>query len=249
MPCVIMETAFWYLALIGVSTPCCSRTLAELVQLASSLWHLRGLMPISLLSTYTNHASYLVPSLQAAYDFSPVKPRIKAVLLTNPSNPLGKCYPRHVLIECLEFCQERGLHLVSDELYALTDLGGLEKGEEVISVLSMTDPFLPQGAIKVDPNRVHLVWSASKLFGVSGLRVVCLQSKVNECGLTLPGLPHLAAQSQAHRSCDPNDSSARQYPVHTVSFVAALIVAYANSACAQFREVKSILPNPCGLSS
>ncbi|KAF3044289.1 hypothetical protein E8E12_004288 [Didymella heteroderae] len=129
--------------------------------------------------TYTNYASYLVPSLQAAYDFSPVKGRIKAVLLTNSSNPLGRCYPRDVLIECLEFCQERELHLISDELYALTELGHIKKGEEFVSVLSLTDPFLPEGAIKVDPNRVHIVWSASKLFGVSGLRIGCLVSQHN----------------------------------------------------------------------
>lgn len=121
--------------------------------------------------TYTNHASYLVPSLQAAYDFSPVKSRIKAVLLTSSSNPLGRGYPRNVLIECLEFCQERGLHLISDEAHALTDFGHVKKSDEFVSVLSLTDPFLPEGAIKVDPDRVHVVWSASKLFGISGLRM------------------------------------------------------------------------------
>lgn len=134
---------------------------------------------------------------------------------------------------------------MSDELYALTDLGGVKKGEEFVSVLSMTDPFLPQGAIKVDPNRVHVVWSASKLFGVSGLRVVSLHSKVNDCELTLPGLPHLAAQSQAHQSFGSTDSGTREYRVHVVSFVAALIIASANSACAQLREVDSILPSSC----
>ncbi|UPX15483.1 uncharacterized protein EKO05_0005929 [Ascochyta rabiei] len=129
--------------------------------------------------TYTNYTSYLVPSLQAAYDFSPVKKRIKAVLLSNPSNPLGRCYSKSVLIECMEFCQERGLHLISDELYALTDLGHIKKGEEFVSVLSLTEPLMPEGAIKVDPTRVHVVWSASKLFGVSGLRVGCFVSQQN----------------------------------------------------------------------
>lgn len=122
--------------------------------------------------TYTNYTSYLVPSLQAAYDFSQAKKRIKAVLLSNPSNPLGRCYPRSVLIECLEFCQERGLHLICDELYALTDLENTKMGEKFVSVLSLTEPFMPEGAIKVDPNRIHVIWSTSKLFGVSGLRVV-----------------------------------------------------------------------------
>lgn len=77
-----------------------------------------------------------------------------------------------MLIECLEFCQERGLHLICDELYALTDLENTKMGEKFVSVLSLTEPFMPEGAIKVDPNRIHVVWSTSKLFGVSGLRVV-----------------------------------------------------------------------------
>lgn len=92
-----------------------------------------------------------------------------------------------MLIECLEFCQERGLHLISDELYALTDLGHVKKGEEFVSVLSLTDPFLPEGAIKVDPNRVHVVWSASKLFGVSGLRVVSLILRIVSARLIVQG--------------------------------------------------------------
>lgn len=99
-----------------------------------------------------------------------------------------------MLIECLEFCQERGLHLISDELYALTDLGHVKKGEEFVSVLSLTNPFMPEGAIKVDPNRVHVVWSASKLFGVSGLRVVSLILTVPSAKLTCVGLLRLAAQ-------------------------------------------------------
>lgn len=77
-----------------------------------------------------------------------------------------------MLVQCLEFCQERGLHLICDELYALTDLGHVKKGEEFVSVMSLTEPFMPEGAIKVDPSRVHVIWSASKLFGVSGSKVV-----------------------------------------------------------------------------
>jgi aspartate/methionine/tyrosine aminotransferase len=73
----------------------------------------------------------------------------------------------------MEFCQERGLHLISDELYALTDLKGVSgDAPAFVSALSMTEPLVPEGAVKVDPSRVHVVWSASKLFGSSGFRVV-----------------------------------------------------------------------------
>ncbi|KAF2715546.1 PLP-dependent transferase [Pleomassaria siparia CBS 279.74] len=130
--------------------------------------------------TYRNYDNYLLPSLQAAYDFSADRSRIKAVLICNPSNPLSRCYPKKSLVECMEFCQERGLHLISDELYALTGLKGApDDAPPFVSALSLTEPLVPSGAVKVDPSRVHMVWSASKLFGSSGFRVGCLISQQN----------------------------------------------------------------------
>jgi len=123
--------------------------------------------------TYDNWDNYLVPSLQAVYDFSADNSRIKAVLLCNPHNPLSRCYPKKALLEVMEFCQEHGLHLIVDEIYALTDLNGApEKAPKFVSALSLAEPLVPEGAVKVDPSRVHVVWSASKVFGMSGFRVV-----------------------------------------------------------------------------
>lgn len=123
--------------------------------------------------TYSHWDNYLLPSLQAAYDFSDKRSRIKAVLLCNPNNPLSRCYPRETLLELMEFCQERGLHLICDEVYALLKLCGTDsKAPDFVSALSLTEPLARAGAVKVDPSRVHVVWSASKLFGMSGFRVV-----------------------------------------------------------------------------
>lgn len=75
----------------------------------------------------------------------------------------------------MEFCQERGLHLISDEVFALTGLTGVPtNAPKFVSALSLTEPLVPEGAVKVDPSRVHVVWSASKLFGMSGFRVVSI---------------------------------------------------------------------------
>lgn len=123
--------------------------------------------------TYQNYDNYLIPSLQAAYDFADDRSRIKAVVLCNPHNPVARCYTKQALIECMEFCQERGLHLISDEIYALTNLQDAPHNAPVFrSSLSLAEPLVPEGAVKVDPSRVHVVWSASKLFGASGLRIV-----------------------------------------------------------------------------
>jgi aspartate/methionine/tyrosine aminotransferase len=75
----------------------------------------------------------------------------------------------------MEFCQERSLHLICDEVSALISLSaGDNKAPSFVSALSLTEPFVPEGAVKVDPSRVHVVWSASKLFGMSGFKVVSL---------------------------------------------------------------------------
>ncbi|KAF1961735.1 PLP-dependent transferase [Byssothecium circinans] len=139
--------------------------------------------------TYQNYDNYLLPSLQAAYDFSADKSRIKAVLLSNPNNPVSRCYPRKSIVECMEFCQERGLHLISDEIFALSSLQGLPSGSPpFVSALSLTEPLVPEGAVKIDPSRVHVIWGASKLFGSSGFKVGCLISQQNPQLLTAMSL-------------------------------------------------------------
>ncbi|KAL2811087.1 pyridoxal phosphate-dependent transferase [Aspergillus granulosus] len=56
--------------------------------------------------------------------------KIRAVVLVNPHNPVGRCYPTETLIEILKFCNTHQLHLISDEIYALCDFasGGLRLG-------------------------------------------------------------------------------------------------------------------------
>ncbi|KAF1970817.1 PLP-dependent transferase [Bimuria novae-zelandiae CBS 107.79] len=135
--------------------------------------------------TYQNFDNYLLPSLQAAYDFSADKSKIKAVLLCNPQNPTSRCYTRKSLIETMEFCQERGLHFISDEIYARTQLNDVPAGSpKFVSALSLTEPLVPEGAVKIDPSRVHVVWAASKLFGSGGFRIGCLVSQQNPQLLT-----------------------------------------------------------------
>lgn len=62
---------------------------------------------------------------------------VKAVLLCNPQNPLGRCYSRETILAFARFCEEKNLHLVSDEIYATSiyqNNGGF--GAVVCGVLS-----------------------------------------------------------------------------------------------------------------
>lgn len=76
----------------------------------------------------------LVPALRRAVDGVADRTRIKALVMTNPNNPLGQCYPEEVLQEVLDFCRDAGLHYISDELYALSQMG---KGSSFVSALSL----------------------------------------------------------------------------------------------------------------
>lgn len=46
--------------------------------------------------------------------------RVGALILCHPHNPLGRCYPRSVLVDFMKLCQKYSIHLLSDEIYALS---------------------------------------------------------------------------------------------------------------------------------
>lgn len=94
---------------------------------------------------------------------------IKALMLSNPHNPLGRCFTRAQLEACLRFCQAKAIHLISDEVFGpLTfDSPDLPADEDFVSVLS-----LDSHALGCDPSRVHMIWSPSKVFAISGMRLV-----------------------------------------------------------------------------
>ncbi|KAF2023300.1 putative aspartate aminotransferase [Setomelanomma holmii] len=94
---------------------------------------------------------------------------VKGVLLCSPHNPLGRCYPRHVLRALLALCSKYQLHLVSDEAYALS----VWRVPMFTSVLSLDLEDL------IDPSLVHVLWGVSKDFGANGWRMGCLISPRN----------------------------------------------------------------------
>jgi aspartate/methionine/tyrosine aminotransferase len=117
----------------------------------------------------------IVDALRAAYRQDTYPDRIKAVVLTNPNNPLGRCYAPEVLRECLRFCHINNLHFISDEVYALSSFQEDPTSPPFVSVLSLLDSNgSTSGAPSVMASRVHTVWSLSKDFGCSGIRLVRL---------------------------------------------------------------------------
>ncbi|KAB8273454.1 pyridoxal phosphate-dependent transferase [Aspergillus minisclerotigenes] len=92
--------------------------------------------------------------------------RIRAVLIVNPHNPVGRCYPAETLKEILRFCNKHKLHLISDEVYASCVFdSGDPNAVPFTSVLSISTPDL------IDPDLVHLLYGFSKDFAAGGLHL------------------------------------------------------------------------------
>lgn len=87
---------------------------------------------------------------------------VKAVLVCNPHNPLGKCYPRDTLQSMLDFSHQNNLHYISDEVYALSMHENTENTTGFISALSLAHGDM----------LVHVIYSLSKDFGCNGVRLV-----------------------------------------------------------------------------
>ncbi len=103
-----------------------------------------------------------IPALDAAMDGAKVP--IKALLFTTPNNPLGCVYTRDELLALLAWSERRGIHLVFDEIYALSVFG--------------PRPFVSGASLRPSlGERVHIVWAFSKDFGASGLRCGVLVSE------------------------------------------------------------------------
>ncbi|KAJ5391286.1 hypothetical protein N7509_006776 [Penicillium cosmopolitanum] len=92
--------------------------------------------------------------------------KIRAVLIVNPHNPVGRCYPSDTLRHIARFCDRNSLHLISDEVYAscVFDSGDPDS-VPFNSILSLN----LQGLI--DPNLVHVLYGFSKDFASGGLHL------------------------------------------------------------------------------
>ena len=101
--------------------------------------------------------------------------RVKAVVLCNPHNPLGRCYPRDTIDGLMRFCQSRQMHLISDEIYALSVW---ENQVDRNVPFSRFESLLSRDTTNlIDPSLVHVLWGMSKDFGANGLRVGAIISQ------------------------------------------------------------------------
>ncbi|KAI8621546.1 pyridoxal phosphate-dependent transferase [Chytriomyces sp. MP71] len=104
-----------------------------------------------------------VEQLDDAYKSSPTP--AKALLICNPNNPTGQLIPPGVIRAWLKWAKMRGIHIIADEVYMFSVW---DDGKEFESVLSLNE---------YDPESMHIIWSLSKDFCMSGMRGAAIISK------------------------------------------------------------------------
>jgi aspartate/methionine/tyrosine aminotransferase len=144
---------------------------------------------------YPNRASLDAAATKSAKNG--VTPRV--LLLSHPQNPLGVCYPPEVIQECIDWCRENKIHLISDEIYA----GSIYREEQANFRSTLELASSKDGINDEDGNGnglglgpyIHLVYALSKDFALSGLRVGALYSENPEIRVPLQKLNDLCSIS------------------------------------------------------
>ena len=130
--------------------------------------------------------------------------KIRALLVCHPHNPLGQSYPPETLIALMQFCEKHAIHLISDEIYALStysiDAPGSTSSGPTVPFRSILT--IPNAATYIDPARLHVLYGMSKDLAGGGLRIGTLYTRNSELWRCL------SAMNQFHWIPGPADAIA-----------------------------------------
>lgn len=107
---------------------------------------------------------------------------IRALLFTSPSNPLGHVYTPDELEFVASWAEQHRVHLVMDEIYALSIYG-----DAAFTSIAQVRKSLG--------DHIHVIWAFSKDFAMSGLRAGVLWSENEDVLAAVEGLAYWAAVS------------------------------------------------------
>ncbi|XP_068635112.1 1-aminocyclopropane-1-carboxylate synthase-like [Aristolochia californica] len=150
-----------------------------------------GVQLLPIVCESSNNFKITIDALEAAYEKAQEENiRVKGVLITNPSNPLGTLLDRQTLRSIVTFINEKNIHLVCDEIYAAT----VFSQPDFISISEIIEE-----GIECNRDLIHIVYSLSKDLGFPGFRVGIVYSYndiVVNCGRKMSSFGLVSTQTQ-----------------------------------------------------
>ncbi|EPS62904.1 1-aminocyclopropane-1-carboxylate synthase, partial [Genlisea aurea] len=138
----------------------------------------------------SNDFAITTTALEEAYQkAASQKIRIKGLILSNPSNPLGTTLDRDTLKALVSFVDAKRIHLVCDEIYAAT----VFRSPEFVSLSEVI------AEVECDRDLIHVVYSLSKDLGLPGFRVGIVYSyndRVVACARRMSSFGLVSSQTQ-----------------------------------------------------
>lgn len=151
-----------------------------------------GIQLVPVICESSNNFKVTRKALEAAFDKSKEDNiRVKGLLITNPSNPLGTLMDKDTLRTLVRFINEKGIHLISDEIYAAT----------VFSHPAFTSiaEIIEEDNLECNSDLIHIVYSLSKDMGFPGFRIGIIYSyndAVVSCARKMSSFGLVSSQTQ-----------------------------------------------------
>ena len=114
---------------------------------------------------------------------------IKAILICSPHNPLGQCYTVEALIAYMQLAQKHKIHLLVDEIYALSEYDVAQTSESPAAEPTRFKSVLAIDSKQhIDSTYLHIIYGLSKDFACGGFRLGCLWSRNEPLRTAVGGL-------------------------------------------------------------